>query len=64
MDVSPEAIGFLRRAQVQPPAAVARAGAPARALRELEQAHHCLIACHLEKEIRSARVLKELRPEL
>jgi DNA repair protein RecO (recombination protein O) len=64
VDVSSEAIGFLRRAQVQPPAAVARAGAPAAALRELEQAHHRLIACHLEKEIRSARVLKELRPEL
>jgi DNA repair protein RecO (recombination protein O) len=63
-EVSAEAVAFLRRAMTEAPAAIAAAGAPAAALRDLEQAHHCLIALHLEKELRSARVLKELRPEL
>ena len=33
----------------------------ARALRELEAVHRSLIAAHLEKELKSARVLRELR---
>jgi DNA repair protein RecO (recombination protein O) len=64
VDVSPTAVDFLRRAQTAPPSAMAAAGVSAAALRELEQAHGRLIASHLEKEIRSVRVLKELRPEL
>ena len=31
---------------------------------EIEHAHHRLISLHLEKELRSARVVRELRPEL
>jgi hypothetical protein len=42
---------------------VTAAGAPAGAIRELERAHAQLIAGHLEKTVRSARVVKELRPE-
>ncbi len=30
---------------------------------ELEHVHWALIAMHLEKELRSARVVRELRPE-
>ena len=33
----------------------------ARALRELETAHRALIALHLEKDLKSARVLREMR---
>jgi hypothetical protein len=33
-------------------------------LREIEEVHDRLIAVHLEKELRSARVVRELRPEL
>ena len=38
------------------------AGMAPDALREIEHVHHRLIAMHLEKELRSARVVKELRP--
>ena len=62
--VSGEGIGFLRSAGSWSPAEAAAAGAPEAALRDLEQAHQMLIALHLEKEVRSLRVLKELRPEL
>jgi excinuclease UvrABC ATPase subunit len=32
-----------------------------RALRELEAVHRTLVAAHLEKDLKSARVLRELR---
>lgn len=59
--LSPEAIRFLRAARTLTPGAVADAALPARAARELELAHRRLIASHLEKELKSARVLRELR---
>ena len=62
--VSATAMKFLRDAGRQTPAAVGKAGADARALAELERAHDRLIAMHLEKELRSARVVRELRPVL
>jgi len=62
--VSAVAMKFLRDAGRQTPAAVGKAGADARALGELERAHDRLIAMHLEKELRSARVVRELRPVL
>ncbi len=37
-------------------------GADEGLLRELEAVHARLIALHLEREIRSARVVRELRP--
>jgi DNA repair protein RecO (recombination protein O) len=61
--LSSEAVAFLRDAGRHTPDAVA-AGAPSsRMLREIERVHHRLIAMHLEKELRSARIVKELRPE-
>jgi DNA repair protein RecO (recombination protein O) len=62
--LSPAAMTFLREAGGRPPGVVARAGTSDVALREIEQAHDRLIAVHLEKELRSARVVRELRPEL
>jgi DNA repair protein RecO (recombination protein O) len=61
--LSRDAMAFLKDAGARSPRDVTRAGAPAALLRDLEQAHHTLIAMHLEKELRSARVVKELRPE-
>ena len=34
------------------------------ALGQIERAHQRLIVMHLEKELKSARVVRELRPEL
>jgi DNA repair protein RecO (recombination protein O) len=61
--LSADAVSFLRAAAMQPPGEVAARGGAPTALRELEQVHHRLIALHLEKEVRSARVVKELKPE-
>ena len=60
--VSREAIAFLRRAADRTPAQIGAEGVAPEMLRELETAHHLLIASYLEKELRSARVVKELRP--
>lgn len=60
--LSSAAVGFLKQAGKSTPEALARARTPVEALRELEHAHHRLIAMHLEKELRSARVVKELKP--
>ncbi len=62
--LSADAMAFLRAASTRSPAVMVAASASAGALRELEQVHHRLIALHLEKELRSARVVKELRPDL
>ena len=42
-------------------AALARAAVSRPALRELEEAHRALIAMHLEKDLKSVRVLREMR---
>jgi len=63
LSLSPEAMAFLRSAGARTPAEVTGTGAPSGALRELERVHARLIADHLEKPVRSARVVKELRPE-
>lgn len=60
--LSRAAMKFLRDAGARTPAGITAAGAPAGALRELEQVHHQLIAMHLEKELRSARIVQDLRP--
>jgi DNA repair protein RecO (recombination protein O) len=59
--VSPAALAFLRGAASTPPQQVAALGLDADPARELEVAHGRLIATHLEKELKSARVLRELR---
>jgi DNA repair protein RecO (recombination protein O) len=61
-DLSEAARGFLADASVRTPEQVGATAVPAGALREMENVHHRLIATHLEKELRSARVIKELRP--
>jgi DNA repair protein RecO (recombination protein O) len=62
--VSREGMALLRRSVVATPSAVTAAGADVAALRELEAVHARLIAMHLEKDLRSARVVRELRPQL
>jgi DNA repair protein RecO (recombination protein O) len=64
IELSGDAVGFLRASGSWTPAEAAASGASQGALRDLEQVHQRLIALHLEKEVRSLRVLKELRPEL
>ena len=61
--VSPEALQFLALAGRRTPVEAATAEVSPRVLRELEQVHQRLIAAHLEKDVRSSRVIKELRPE-
>jgi DNA repair protein RecO (recombination protein O) len=58
--LSREAMTFLRTVAGRAPAEVVAAGGPAAALREIEVVHNRLIAMHLEKELRSARVVRQL----
>jgi DNA repair protein RecO (recombination protein O) len=55
------AIGFLRAAVALPPCRLGELTAPAGAMKELEVAHRVLIVTHLEKELKSARVLRAMR---
>jgi len=64
LKISREALALLRRSATATPAAVTDDGADAGVLRELETVHARLIAMHLEKDLRSARVVRELRPQL
>jgi DNA repair protein RecO (recombination protein O) len=56
--LSAAAVGFVRTALARPP------DRPPGVLDELEEVHQRLIALHLERDVRSLRVLKELRSEL
>ncbi len=62
--LSPAALTFLREAGATAPALVGTLRMPDGAARELEAAHRRLIAMHLEKDLRSARVLREIGPDL
>ena len=59
--LSGEAVAFLRASARVGPARIERLSPSPRALRELEAVHRALIAAHLEKDLKSARVLRELR---
>jgi len=59
--LSSEAQAFLGAARTSSPFAVGRLTACPPALRELEAAHRMLITKHLEKDLKSARVLREMR---
>jgi DNA repair protein RecO (recombination protein O) len=59
--LSPPALGFLAAARSVPPHQVGNVPADARVLRELEGVHRALITTHLEKSLKSDRVLRELR---
>jgi DNA repair protein RecO (recombination protein O) len=58
---SSAALAFLGAARSCSPLALAGVAAPPAVLRELEASHRELIAMHLEKELRSVRVLREMR---
>jgi DNA repair protein RecO (recombination protein O) len=55
------AVAFLASARGCSPLALADVCAPRDVMRELEQIHRGLIAMHLEKDLRSVRVLREMR---
>ena len=58
--LSSEAQGFLAAARASSPFALGRLNVSPRALGELEAAHRALIVSHLEKDLKSVRVLREL----
>jgi len=62
--LSREALAFLARAGRTAPDRVADVAVPGRAMRELEAVHRTLITWHLERELKSSRVLRELRGSL
>jgi Recombination protein O N terminal/Recombination protein O C terminal len=59
--LSPEAIAFLARSRTVAPQRVGEAPASRRVLDELRNTHRALIAMHLEKTLKSDRVLRDLR---
>ena len=59
--LSPEAAGISRRGPRRAAAGAWPRGGAAPALKELESAHRALIAMHLEKHVKSDRVLRDLR---
>ena len=59
--LSSEALDFLQAARGLSPFAIGDLAVTRRTLRELEQAHRTLIGMHLEKDLKSVRVLRELR---
>lgn len=61
LSLSGEAVAFLRAAARVGPDRIEGLAPSPRALRELEAVHRTLIAAHLEKDLKSARVLRELR---
>jgi recombinational DNA repair protein (RecF pathway) len=58
---SEEARAFLAAARGCSPFGLADVSVSRKVLRELEVSHRTMIATHLEKELRSIRVLKEMR---
>jgi DNA repair protein RecO (recombination protein O) len=59
--LSPEAMVFLNSATTVGPESVGTLTLGAHAARELETAHRRLITVHLDKDLKSARVLREMR---
>ncbi|HTM03396.1 MAG TPA: DNA repair protein RecO [Vicinamibacterales bacterium] len=59
--LSDGALAFLTASRATPPHRVGELGADRRVLRELEAVHRSLIAMHLEKTLKSDRVLRDLR---
>jgi DNA repair protein RecO (recombination protein O) len=59
--LSEEAQAFLITARSSSPFALSRVEVSRGALRELETAHRALISMHLEKDLKSVRVLREMR---
>ena len=61
LSLSRGAVAFIDATRQVTPAHVGALDAPARVLRELELKHQALISTHLEKELKSVRVMNELR---
>jgi Recombination protein O C terminal len=59
--LSSAARAFLSAARSSSPLAIGQVPVATGVLREIEQAHRTLIAMHLEKDLKSVRVLRELR---
>jgi len=59
--LSDDARAFLGSARSLSPFALGSVSVPAGALRELEAAHRALITMHLERDLKSVRVLREMR---
>jgi DNA repair protein RecO (recombination protein O) len=59
--LSEEAVAFLAASRSLPPSRVGELPAGRRVLKELENVHRALIALHLEKTLKSDRVLRDLR---
>ena len=59
--LSADARAFLAAARGASPYALAEIVVSPRALRELEQSHRALITMHLEKDLKSVRVLRDMR---
>jgi hypothetical protein len=62
--LSPGAVTFLTASRSVPPDQVGGVPADPRVLRELENVHRDLIAMHLEKTLKSDRVLRDLRRQI
>jgi hypothetical protein len=60
MEMSSDALAFLKSAARTAPERLDEVRLSAKAGRELAAAHRTLITTHLEKELKSARVLREL----
>ena len=61
LSLSDDALAFLRASARIGPDRLGRLAPSPGALRELEAVHRTLIAAHLEKDLKSARVLREMR---
>lgn len=59
--LSAEALAFLTSARASSPSGLGEVVVAPAVLRELEASHGALIALHLEKDLKSARVLREMR---
>jgi DNA repair protein RecO (recombination protein O) len=59
--LSSEAMAFLAASRSVTPRQVGDVAVPRGALKELEQVHRALITMHLEKQLKSDRVLRDLR---
>ena len=59
--MSNDARAFLETARTSSPFALADVRVSPRALKEIETAHRELIAMHMEKDLKSVRVLREMR---
>jgi DNA repair protein RecO (recombination protein O) len=59
--LSSGALGFLSEARTRPPHAIGESGGGPGVMAELEAVHRLLMARHLERELRSPRVLRAIR---